>query len=273
MREAMRLSSDKPDHLLIHDEMAEFNYAPYFDEFITDAAAHNLAYLGETHLADSNPPGVTLPADAPDGEVARQQLLDYIGNRAFRQTLLARPNNAPTDHRIDPARLEGLHAAAPVHRGATVSGRTTYTMLNGIELTTDGADLSADLELLGRAWPGSVPVTQLTADRRLLLQVYGSRGLELRVRPIAAVTPGDRPLVDQYTRTRARIDGRLASQRHTILSLDDPLARRAVSLMDGTMTRASIAHELTHLPGAPPDVPRALDELLDELGRASLFLA
>jgi hypothetical protein len=51
------------------------------------------------------------------------------------------------------------------------------------------------------------------------------------------------------------------------------LSRRAVSLMDGSMTRASIVHELTNLPGAPRDVPGALDELLDELGRASLFLA
>jgi SAM-dependent methyltransferase len=273
MREAMRLSSEKPDHLLIHDEMAEFNYAPYVDEFVADAASHQLAYLGETHQADSDPPGVTLPEDAPDDEVARQQLLDYIRNRAFRQTLLVRPGNTPTDYRIDPARLEGLHAAAPVQHVATVSGRTTYKMLDGIELTTDGADLGADLELLGRSWPGSVPVAQLKADRRVLLQVYGSRGLELGVQPAAARMPGDRPLVGEYTRTRARIDGRLASLRHAILSLDDPLSRRAVSLMDGTMTRASIVHELTNLPGAPRDVPRALDELLDELGRASLFLA
>ena len=139
----------------------------------------------------------------------------------------------------------GLHAEltslklANGGRGATVSGRTTYKMLDGIELTTDGADLGADLELLGRSWPGSVPVAQLKADRRLLLQVYGSRGLELGVQPAAAVMPGDRPLVGEYTRTRARIDGRLASLRHTILSLDDPLSRRAVSLMDGTMTRAA----------------------------------
>lgn len=118
-----------------------------------------------------------------------------------------------------------------------------------------------------------MPVAQLKADRRVLLQVYGSRGLELGVQPAAARMPGDRPLVGEYTRTRARIDGRLASLRHAILSLDDPLSRRAVSLMDGTMTRASIVHELTNLPGAPRDVPRALDELLDELGRASLFLA
>ena len=65
MREAMLLSSEKPDHLLIHDEMAEFNYAPYFDEFVADAASHQLAYLGETHQADSDPPGVTLPRTPP----------------------------------------------------------------------------------------------------------------------------------------------------------------------------------------------------------------
>ncbi len=273
MRAAMRLSADKPDHLLIHDEMATFNHAPYFDEFIAAAAAHQLAYLGETHRADSSPPGVTLPEDAPAAEVDRQQLLDYIRNRSFRQTLLVRPGNAPEGFRIDPDRLAGLHAAAPVERRGSDSGRTTYTVLGGVELTTDSTELGADLELLGRSWPGSVPVSSLRADRALLLQVHGSRGLELRVHPIVAVMPGDRPLVGPYVRSRAGIDGRVANQRHEILSLDDPLSRRAVAMMDGTMTRAAIARELSALPGAPRDVRSALDVLLDELGAASLLLA
>jgi hypothetical protein len=54
----------------------------------------------------------------------------------------------------------GLHAEltslklANGGRGATVSGRTPYKMLDGIELATDGADLGADLALLGRSWTG-----------------------------------------------------------------------------------------------------------------------
>lgn len=154
MREAMAEAAAKPDHLLIHDEMAEVNHAVWFDEFIGGARRAGLAYLSEAHLADTTVPDQA--RQAPD-EVARQQLADYLSNRSFRQTLLVRGAAAPADHRADPAALAGLWLAAPAIRIVDAAGeRRTYSMLNGIELTTDNAELAASLDQLGAAWPACV---------------------------------------------------------------------------------------------------------------------
>lgn len=115
MREAMSAAAAKPDHLLIHDEMAEVNHAVWFDEFVDGARRAGLAYLSEAHLADTTVPDQA--RDAPD-EVARQQLADYLTNRSFRQTLLVRASAGPADHGADPAALGGLWLAAPATRSS-----------------------------------------------------------------------------------------------------------------------------------------------------------
>ena len=268
MRTAAELALAKPDHLLAHDEMAAANHPVYFDDFVADAAEHDLAYLGEAHLADSQPPeGVDLPEWLPGEEVARQQLLDYARNRAFRQTLLVRPGNAPPSHRIDPAAMGGLWAAAPVRRT-----REGYVLANGVQLNTRGAEVRADLERLAEQWPGSVPVGDLATDDEVLLRMYTARGLELTTRPTPAVMPGDRPRVIDYARRRAVIDGAVASVWHTRLTLDDPISRQIVAHCDGQATRDDLVRMVTRMPGTPTNPKQELDALLTGLGRAGLMV-
>jgi SAM-dependent methyltransferase len=268
MRTAANLALGKPDHLLVHDEMAADNHAVYFDDFITDAAVHNLAYLGEAHLADSQPPeGVELPAWLPEDEVPRQQLLDYARNRAFRQTLLVRPQNAPLSYVVDPSVLQRMWAGAPVKRT-----REGYVLANGVELTTSGEDVHADLDRLAQAWPRFVPVADLATDDEVLLRMVVARGLELSTRPSAAVMPGDRPRVIDYARRRASIDGAVASTRHTRLILDDPISRQIVAHCDGQTTREDLMRMVVRMPSSPSNPQRDLDALLDGLGRAGLMV-
>jgi len=276
MRWAMHRATAKPDHVLVHDEMAPANRAVFFDELVAEAAACGLAYLGESHLADSSPPpGVEVPAwlaaqVGPD-EVARQQVLDYARNRAFRQTLLVRAQNAPEDHGIDPEGLDALWAATPVRRIDAADGPPTWQV--GDDVTVAGADpgLAADLERLGGAWPGSVAVADLGMDRRLLADLHAARGVELRAHPVPAVMPGVRPRVHPHVRARAALEPVVANWRHEPIRLDDPRARTAVALCDGRTSRAQIAAALATDTGLG-DAGRFLDALLAELGAAGLFL-
>lgn len=268
MRTAAELALAKPDHLLVHDEMAAANHPVYFEDFVTRAAAHDLAYLGEAHLADSQTPeGVDLPNWLPAAEVPRQQLLDYVRNRAFRQTLLVRPQNAPSSYFVDPSVLQGMWAGAPVKRT-----REGYVLANGVELTTSGEDVHADLDLLARAWPSFVTVADLATDDEVLLRMVIARGLELSTRPNAAVMPGDRPEVIGYARRRASIDGAVANTRHTRLTLDDPISRQIVAHCDGQTTREDLMRMVVRMPGSPTNPQRDLDALLDGLGRAGLMV-
>lgn len=292
LREAMGLAAAKPDHVLAHDELAGHHHAPFFDEFVAAAGNHGLAYLGESHLADSAldaleprwpdrqvhelPAGASREQAALEAEVRRQQLGDYARNRAFRQTLLVRTGNPPAHYEADPSRLDGLWASAPARHSATRDGRATYTVLGGIELTTDGPELIADLEQLGAAWPGCLPVSALRSDPRVLLRVYLGRGLELRTRPAAAARPGDRPAVVEHVRNRVAESGLVATARLDLLEISDALSREAVALMTGGVSRAQIARRLaaraSGRPGAPPDIRGAVEVLVEELGQAGLMV-
>ena len=276
LREAMALSAEKPDHVLAHDELGEHNHAVYVQDFAADAARHRLVYLGEAHLADSQPGDTVVPAEfAAADEVRRQQVLDYLRNRSFRQTLLVRPHNRPADFTVDPARLDTLWIAAPARQVDVSAGRTTMRLLSGVEVTTDGAGLIADLRLLGQAWPGSVPVRDLASPRRALLSLYLARAVDLRVRPAPSVMPGDRPMVLPFARHEALAGRPLATPRHDVVTLDDDLARSVVSRMDGTSTRAALAASVEqhrNAPRGPGGTAAALDELLAGLGEAGLML-
>jgi hypothetical protein len=271
MREAMAEAAAKPDHLLIHDEMAEVNHAVWFDEFVDGARQAGLAYLSEAHLADTTVPDQA--GHAPD-EVARQQLADYLSNRSFRQTLLMRADATPTTLQVDPAALGGLWLSAPATRIPDApEGRLRYSMLNGIELTTDNAELAASLDRLGSAWPGCVLGADLPANPRALLRLYQGRAIEAWYSPVPAAMPGDLPQVSAFTHQQLAAGPRVTSLRHQSLSIDDELGRAAVLLMDGGTSRAQIIARLSTRPDSPPDTATRLDALLDELGRASLMLA
>lgn len=282
LREAMALTVGKPDHVLVHDELSGPSHAPYFEEFVEAAASHELAYLCESHVGDAELAGVAVPEGWAGDEVARQQSLDYARNRAFRQTLLVRPGNAPASHVPDQAAMRGLWAATTAEQlGPTdAQGRTRMRVLGGVELATDSADLVSDLLALGSAWPGNLPVRQLRSDPRVLLPIHLGRGLELRTGPVPAVAPGARPRVAEHVRAQAH-SGQIVTCRHELLTLDDDLTRWAVALCDGNRTRAEITRQLAARAGSagpgpaatlPADLRRALDELLAGLGQAGLML-
>lgn len=271
MRWAMGRAAAKPDHVLAHDELAPVTHAVYLDAFVAAAAGHGLAYLDESHVADSAPPpGLELPdwlaERVGDDEVARQQLFDYARNRAFRQTLLVRSSNAPTHPGYRVEALDGLWAACPVRRVVDAPGAPEWLVGDGIQLSGGNPGLAADLALLGEAWPGSVAAADLRLDRGLLLALHAARGLELRVHPVPAVRPGARPRVHAHVRDQAARGGIVANLRHEPVDLDRPIARELLARCDGRAGREELAAALSTSAGA-------LDALLDELGEAAVFLA
>jgi SAM-dependent methyltransferase len=95
MRESISGMLDKPPALLMHDELAEVTSACTFLDFTAHAVQHSLHYLAEAHYA-SMPFEHINPAirEAVAGLVTDfekgQQILDLIGSRRFRNSLLTR---------------------------------------------------------------------------------------------------------------------------------------------------------------------------------------
>ena len=104
---------------------------------------------------------------------------------------------------------------------------------------------------------------------RLLL----ARAVEVRHSPVPCIRPGATPAVVAHMRARAGKDGLLINARHEMLHLEDDASRTAVAMMDGRASRAQIAERLRAQAGPGARVRKDLDDLIDALAMASLFVS
>jgi len=140
MSEALASMQAKPEALLFHDELEVVNDPVTFLDFTTHAAAHGLHYLAEADFAalplDHLPPAAQTEIAGLGVDFFRgQQLLDLLGNRQFRASLLTRSAASPS-----PA--SGLDAAV-------IAECAVGLHLRAVEGRIDLTD-AAPLRLLGR---------------------------------------------------------------------------------------------------------------------------
>jgi SAM-dependent methyltransferase len=89
------------DSYLLHDELEAFNAPCYFYEMLGRARAHGLAFLAEAHLetmipGNFGPKVAEYLGDKCGGvQVLVEQYLDFVLNRAFRESLLIHAERAP----------------------------------------------------------------------------------------------------------------------------------------------------------------------------------
>lgn len=283
---AMQRLGERHPAQVFHDELAPICTPVYFREFVARAAEHDLAFLAEAHLADSQPPRL-LTADAAalldsagDDIVLREQYLDFVRNRSFRETLLCHTAMAPVSREIDVDRLSALHAAAPARRvdpADPLSATQAFVLAGGTTTETADQRYVDALDRLGAAWPMSVPVADLAQGddgiARALLATHAGRGIELHVHSPSVQVAGERPAAWPVARWQAtRGETTIATLRHAGVRLDDTV-RRLIMLFDGTRTRPELVDELRAIPGNAdvPDLADALDAVLDHLEGAGLF--
>lgn len=277
LREIAAEAAAKADQLLLHDDLAEVNEPVFFTDFVSHAGSAGLGYLGEAEFAASAPPQATpelLGRLAAMSEVDRQQAMDVLGNRSFRQTLLVHLDNTPADHAVDPARLTNLWVSATARGLSAGSGLSKFELLGGVTATTDDAPLARALRQLGMAWPGCVRAGALDCDLAALFRLYEGRGVQLWHDPIPAVIPGDRPLVSALVRAQAAAGQPMTNLRMESLRAEDRAVATAIGLCDGQHTRARIARVVARQVAMPSqgEVAAELDRLVDRLAASSLFL-
>ena len=107
---------ERSDETLFHDELADVNEPVYFHEFEAHAARHGLQYLAEADFFEMQtgvlPDEVAGELLAVEDPVRREQYLDFLKGRMFRQTLLCRAELA-LDRSPRPLALEGLAVSSP----------------------------------------------------------------------------------------------------------------------------------------------------------------
>jgi SAM-dependent methyltransferase len=276
----------RPPAALFHDELAPVNDPFYFHEFLAHAGAHGLQFLAEAEFSEMQagvmPESIErelLPADEP---LRREQYLDFIKGRMFRQTLLCHAR-LEVDRTPRPERRLGLWVSSPARATASADGQVTFSGPGSASLTTDHGFAARVLEPIGASWPSAVAVAELAppdapaAEREVvcasLLRCYAADFVQLHTcRPAACADAGERPRASPLARLQAR-DGELVTNlRHASVRLEDELARRLVMLLDGTRDRAALIEQLGAAAGVPgEELVAGLERSLAALARLALL--
>jgi SAM-dependent methyltransferase len=260
---------------LCHDDIADLNRSFYIGEFATHARQHGLQYLSEADFFetqhDQYPEAVAalLARLADQGQVIeREQMLDFLKGRRFRQTLLCRAERV-VDRRPRPDLVPRLFLTS-ARPGASAEGRDGAVEFASAtcRVTTDDPTAIAVLHSLRNAWPACVTFDDLVADLRVRLGSEPDREhvqgvlwrafcvdmAELHVhRPPIASEPGDRPAASALARAQVRQGLDVTTLRYTTVNLRDELSRAVLALADGTRDRQAFAKSVAEAVGTSDD--------------------
>ena len=281
----------RSDALLYHDALADVNDAFLISGFAARAGAHGLRYLAEADLRDLRtdtwPPDVRATLPPVDDVLRREQVLDYLKLRRFRQTLLCHAEQAPAPAPIA-ARIASLAVASyarPFAADEERPGLVTFEVAGGAQLSTSDERVVAALVRLGHAWPAAVGVAELLddaadADGRTAVceaLLHGAiRGIVWpHAHPSALdLQAGERPRASPLARLQAREGEPVTTLRHNSINVADELDRRVLALLDGTRDRAALGAELAGFGGLAADaLAERIEAVLERIARAALLAA
>jgi methyltransferase-like protein/cyclopropane fatty-acyl-phospholipid synthase-like methyltransferase len=277
LRQQLGLLRRHTDSYLFHEHLEEHNEPLYFLQFCERIAEHGLRYLGEaefhTMVADTTfPPEVRQELDrlAPR-LIEKEQYMDFLRNRTFRQTLVCRDHLRPR-YDVRAEQLFGLHVASPLRpRTEALDPRADaeeFTTEAGITLTVTAPIARAALRCLGEAWPRALAFDALCSQARArlgydsaesdaarqdalalgkaLLTAHASNEgiVELWLRPPAfAAEVSERPVASPLARLQAEDSQLVINLRHDGVGLT-PFDRHLLPLLDGTRDRAALVTAL-----------------------------
>jgi methyltransferase-like protein len=235
----------------------------------------------------------TLNRIAP-GLIRREQFLDFLKSRSFRQSLLIR-QGAALDRKLSPVRVMALRVAAPVQRDSAApdmaSDRAeTFRLADGRTLEASPRIVKSALATLADHWPLPIPFDQLldeamarligaAPDKRAagellaaeILRLHLGSAAELhRAIPPFALAAGERPEASAIARRDAPRSTASANLRHEPIALRE-VERPLLPLLDGTRTRNEIAAAQWPALTETERLAR-LDAMLVSLGRQALLV-
>ena len=262
------------DHYLYHEHLETVNDPLYFYQFIDIARTHGLRYLGEARIGtmvtgNFGPEIEKTINNLKVDQIQREQYMDFLRNRTFRETLLV-PDVSVPNWTINPDCLAALHVGSSGKPVGTTDpdvwseAAVQYQTRSGMTLSTGRPLLKAAMKVLAERWPATVPFTDLVREARQvvggpaaadddknlalgLLNSYISSDLfELHAAPVAFTrTPGEKPVVLGSARLRVAEGAKaVGNRRHEVVRMTD-LDQRLVPLLDGTRDRPALVDELT----------------------------
>lgn len=273
----------RPPEVLFHDELGAI-YAPQrLGDVVAAAQEENLDYVCDAKpelSAEALQPSAEFECALPwtGGDWARyEQLDDDTVIRHFRRSIFCRAGRV-IDRRFVAERLPGLWACAEIELLKREPEGFVLRAGTGAEFSTPDRWLVDLLVALGRAYPRSLPLSELATNPEIagaLIRLFVSNIVTLSTSPSCfAVNPGERPVASPLARAQAAAgETHLASLRHKPVKMEDATSRAFVMLMDGTRTLADLARDLASRTGATPKaIAEHMPKVLAEMARQGLLV-
>jgi hypothetical protein len=282
----LRSLAKSSDGYLAHDHLEEHNEPVYFNEFARRAKERGLQYVGEAEfgvmLSGNFPPDVEAAMRSFSAtEIEVQQYMDFVRDRAFRQSLLCH-QEVQLERKARPNALRDMYIASGAQpmsppQGATGAPSNSWSSdvvsdapqqfrgQSGINFRVNEPLLKSALQLLTAAWPRAIAFADLfdAARRRInvssesrdpshgperlaanLLHCYSIDTIELSPRPSDfTLTPGPLPFAGGCARLAAARSNIVPNLRHESVLLND-IHLRLLQMLDGQHDRGEIARDL-----------------------------
>jgi methyltransferase-like protein len=244
---------ERRGYSLYHDELAETNEPVYFRDFAAHAGGHGLQYLGEAE------PHVMFDPVGPltwleDNVLEREQYLDFLRARRFRQTLLCR-KGVPLRHRPTPEQMQPFLFSSP----ATEIEDGQIQGLHGISITSAHDAVYRVASALGETYPLPLAFDELVSyagSREALQDILFGLATGGFANPHVFDFPCEetvtaKPKASRLARYQAALSPFVTSACHHTVELDE-VGRQLVLLMDGTRDHEQLARDLAATEEAPP---------------------
>jgi cyclopropane fatty-acyl-phospholipid synthase-like methyltransferase len=260
-----------PDTYVFHDYLAEENHPVYFHEFVAHAVPAGLRYLShamfsyeETRLSPAA--RQVISRLGPD-VIRREQYIDFVLNRTFRQSLLCHAGlmtfDSPSPEAIRSLRLVAMARPENSTPDLLSNSHEPFLTCYGVKLMVDEPLIKAALLALYQLWPRSASFEELWtatldllgrsrvtaptdstefATSLLLCHMVQLVNLHTFDPPIAT-EPGERPRAGALARRTAARGERVISLRNHIAVLEE-IDRLIIPLLDGTRDQTAIVDDL-----------------------------
>ena len=287
---------ERAPEVLFHDELGEVYFPIQFTDFMAHAAQHGLQYLSEANMHDMEPRRASnevrerLEKYSHGRRLEREQYMDFLKCRKFRQTLLCRADLAISDTPIV-GRVQNMYAAssaAPVssHPDLTGGRPEEFRGQKGAAMKTAHPLAKTAVGTLTGMWPQVMHFEKLLARcgeliggpadaeglAEILLATHRAGLVELHVHPPACIAqPGEYPSTTALARWQARHGHTVTTLRHTTIEATGSVETQLLTLLDGTRDRAALAEELRAMMQPPRKGQKLRNELDVNLAKLAKF--
>jgi len=267
LRDEFRSILQSDEGYLFHEQFEAVNQPRYFHEFIDEIHATELRYVCESGLTF-----LPTQTEAMRRRLAalpmlrREQIIDYLGNRSFRQSLLCRADGDATPAEDpDAAAIESLWMSTeatcvsspdfrvtnPDGASATLGNRFTQAAMRYLESVHPASVSWEELwkvagAALDESGPGEAAPSDSSADQAgvvlqaELLQLAHVSMVRFHTGRLPLVSQvSTRPMASPLARWQSGAGEVVTSRRHTAVRLDAP-TRHLITLCDGENDHAAI---------------------------------